>query len=200
MQKKIRKVMSVFMVSALLFSGCGIHGTDNVKKEEDNENNNIVKLTVWSEKDNVDTTSKMVESFKEHYKDEAQFDITIDVQADAKVRDVMLTDVHNGADVFSFPDDQLTSLVAGGVLVEIPDAEKVKSANIEESVKAATLDDKIYAYPMTADNGYFMYYDKNYFSADDVKSLDKMMSVAASSGKKFAMEFNSGWYMYTLFW
>ena len=38
MQKKIRKVMSVFMVSALLFSGCGIHGTDNVKKEEDNEN------------------------------------------------------------------------------------------------------------------------------------------------------------------
>ena len=36
--------MSVFMVSALLFSGCGIHGTDNVKKEEDNENNNIVKL------------------------------------------------------------------------------------------------------------------------------------------------------------
>lgn len=44
MQKKIRKVMSVFMVSALLFSGCGIHGTDNVKKEEDNENNNIVKL------------------------------------------------------------------------------------------------------------------------------------------------------------
>ena len=127
--------MSVFMVSALLFSGCGIHGTDNVKKEEDNENNNIVKLTVWSEKDNVDTTSKMVESFKEHYKDEAQFDITIDVQADAKVRDVMLTDVHNGADVFSFPDDQLTSLVAGGILVEIPDAEKVKSANIEESVK-----------------------------------------------------------------
>ena len=112
MQKKIRKVMSVFMVSALLFSGCGIHGTDNVKKEEDNENNNIVKLTVWSEKDNVDTTSKMVESFKEYYKDEAQFDITIDVQADAKVRDVMLTDVHNGADVFSFPDDQLTSLVA----------------------------------------------------------------------------------------
>ena len=199
MQKKIRKVMSVFMVSALLFSGCGIHGTDNVKKEEDNENNNIVKLTVWSEKDNVDTTSKMVESFKEHYKDEAQFDITIDVQADAKVRDVMLTDVHNGADVFSFPDDQLTSLVAGGVLVEIPDAEKVKSANIEESVKAATLDDKIYAYPMTADNGYIMYYDKNYFSADDVKSLDKMMSVAASSGKKFAMEFNSGWYMYTFF-
>ena len=54
----------------------------------------------------------MVESFKEHYKDEAQFDITIDVQADAKVRDVMLTDVHNGADVFSFPDDQLSAMVA----------------------------------------------------------------------------------------
>ena len=46
---------------------------------------------------------------------------------------------------------------------------------------------------MTADNGYFMYYDKKFiFSADDVKSLDKMMSVAASSGKKFAMDLIRG--------
>ena len=52
---------------------------------------------------------------------------------------------------------------------------------------------------MTADNGYFMYYNKEYFSEDDVKSLDKMLSIAAANNKKVAMEFDSGWYLYTFF-
>lgn len=50
---------------------------------------------------------------------------------------------------------------------------------------------------MTADNGYFMYYNKDYFTEEDVKSLDKMLSVAQAAGKKVAMEFNSGWYLYS---
>lgn len=40
---------------------------------------------------------------------------------------------------------------------------------------------------------------KNYFSDDDVKSLDKMLSIAAANDKKVAMEFNSGWYLYAFF-
>ena len=154
---------------------------------------------MWAEKDGVDTVAKMVDSFKEHYKDEAEFDITIEIQADSKVRDTMLTDVHNGADVFSFPDDQIISLVAGGVLMPVPNADEVASANIQDAVEAATLNDTLYGYPMTADNGYFMYYNKNYFSDDDVKSLDKMLSIAAANDKKVAMEFNSGWYLYAFF-
>ena len=65
-------------------------------------------------KDGLDVMNKMLDSFKEQYKDEAEFDITVEIQADSQVRDVMLTDVHNGADVFSFPDDQIISLTAGG--------------------------------------------------------------------------------------
>ncbi len=123
----------------------------------------------------------------------------VEIQADSQVRDVMLTDVHNGADVFSFPDDQIISLTAGGVLTEVPNADEIAAANVKESVEAATLNDTLYGYPMTADNGYFMYYNKDYFSEDDVKSLDKMLSIAAANNKKVAMEFNSGWYLYTFF-
>ena len=57
--------------------------------------------------------------------------------------------------------------------------------------------EKLYGYPMTADNGYFMYYNKDYFTEEDVKSLDTMLSVAQAAGKKVAMEFNSGWYLYS---
>jgi arabinogalactan oligomer/maltooligosaccharide transport system substrate-binding protein len=61
------------------------------------------------------------------------------------------------------------------------------------------MDGKLYAYPMTADNGYFMFYDASYFTADDVKSLDKMMEIAAAAGKKITMQFDSGWYNYSFF-
>ena len=181
-------------------SGCSTSGNNGNGSESSGEKSeDVVTLKVWAEKDGIDTVAKMVDSFKEHYKDEAEFDITIEIQADAKVRDTMLTDVHNGADVFSFPDDQIISLAAGGVLMPVPNADEVASANIQEAVEAATLNDTLYGYPMTADNGYFMYYNKNYFSDDDVKSLDKMLSIAAANDKKVAMEFNSGWYLYTFF-
>jgi arabinogalactan oligomer/maltooligosaccharide transport system substrate-binding protein len=54
------------------------------------------------------------------------------------------------------------------------------------------------AYPMTADNGYFMFYDKSYFTEDDVKSLDRMMEVAAAAGKQITMDF-AAWYIFSFF-
>ena len=52
---------------------------------------------------------------------------------------------------------------------------------------------------MTADNGYFLYYDKDYFTEKDVESLERILEVAQAAGKKFSMEFSSGWYSYAFF-
>ena len=105
----------------------------------------------------------MVESFKTKYAGEAEFDITIEAVEEADCRKTLLADVTNGADVFSFADDQLLQMVAGGALTPVDNAEEVKKANVEGSVTAASVNDTLYAYPMTADNGYFMYYDKSVF-------------------------------------
>ncbi len=162
------------------------------------EESGAIELTVWAEVGNFEMLNKMIDSFKAHYPDE-EFEIKLVSQGDADVRNVMLGDVHNGADVFHFPDDQLNSLIAGGVLSAVPNASEVSSANIKESVDAASLNGTLYAYPMTADNGYFLYYDKNYFTEEDVKTMDGILAVAEKAGKKFAMELNSGWYMYSFF-
>ena len=61
------------------------------------------------------------------------------------------------------------------------------------------MDGKLYAFPMTADNGYFMYYDSSVFSAEDVKSLDKMLEVAGTAGKKVFMDLSNGWYIASFF-
>ena len=155
-----------------------------------------VTLKVWSEESNFDLMNQMIESFKQEYAGQADFDITLEASTDSEAKNNVLSDIHNAADVYPLADDQITGLVAGGALYPVANADEVKAANDEGSVAAATVNDVLYAYPMTADNGYFMYYDKNYFTDEDVQTLDGMLAVAAANGKKITMDWSSGWYMY----
>ena len=52
---------------------------------------------------------------------------------------------------------------------------------------------------MTADNGYFLYYDASVLSAEDVQSMDTMLEKAAAAGKKFMMSVNDAWYIYSFY-
>lgn len=206
MRKKLLSVLlSVSLVTLSLF-GCGTTDSDKtssnnspVTAENQDSESEVIELKIWVEEANFDNVNKMIASFKEAYADQATFSITLEAQPDADTRDDLLADVHNGADVFSMPDDQLYSMIAGGALSPVINADKVSSENLEEAIDAASYKDVLYAYPYSADNGYFLYYDKNYFSEDDIKSLDKILQVAAENGKKFSMEFDSGWYLYTFF-
>ena len=90
---------------------------------------------------------------------------------------------------------------AGAIQEVLVNPEGVKAANGEGSVAAATVNGKLYAYPMSASNGYFLYYDSRFFSSDDVKSFNTMVEKAAKAGKKVGMQFgpDGGWYLYGFF-
>ena len=158
-----------------------------------------VELTVWAEENNFEMLEKMFESFKQEYAGQAEFEITLVAQSESNTKDTLLGDIHNGADVFSLPDDQLLGMIAAGALSPVRDAQEVSSANLAEAVAAASYNDTLFAYPYTADNGYFLYYDKNYLSESDVQTLEGILAVAEASEKKVSMEFTSGWYMYSFF-
>lgn len=174
-------------------------GSQDAMQNDETQNSGVITLKVWAEEAQHSTVQKMIDSFIEQYKGQADFDITLEAQPDSSIRDVLLGDVQNGADVFSFPDDQLSAMVAGGALAPVPNVQEVKDEMVAEAVAAATAGDTLYAYPMTADNGYFLYYNKDYFTEDDVKTLDSILAVCEENGKKFSMELNSGWYMYSFF-
>lgn len=205
------KAFAVVLAAALLCacSGSGGQKAENTDKgsdkttasspSADKNTSGTVELAVWAEESNLDMLEGMIESFKENYKDEAQFEITLVENSDATTKDTLLGDIHNAADVFSFADDQLPGMVAAGAIEPVPNAEEIKAANLEESVEAASVSDTLYAYPMTADNGYFMYYNKKYFTEKDVQTLDGMLAAAKKAGKKINLEATSGWYMYTFF-
>lgn len=179
--------------------GGAVNGAPDTTKNDNGDASGKVALTVWAEEAQHDTVQKMIDSFIEEYKGQADFEITLEAQPDSSTRDVLLGDVQNGADVFSFPDDQLSAMVAGGALAPVPNAQEISDSMVAESVSAASVNGTLYAYPMTADNGYFLYYNKNYFTEDDVKTLDSILQICEENGKKLSMELNSGWYMYAFF-
>lgn len=159
----------------------------------------VVTLRVRAEEANWPVLTEMINSFKEEYAGQAEFDIVLEAGADSSTKDDLLADIHGSADIFSFADDQISAMAAAGALEPVPNAEEIKNANLEGAVEAATVRDVLYAYPMTADNGYFLFYDKNYLTEEDVQTMDGLLAAAEAAGKQVTMDWSSGWYLYAFF-
>ena len=193
-----KRFFAAALAAMCLVTGCSGGVAKKGSDDKAGENSGVVKLTVWAEEDNFSMMEGMIDSFKKNYP-EQKFEIALVHNADAELRNNLLQDIHADVDVFSFPDDQFDSLMSAGVLSQVPDDCDAKTANVAGAVEAATYKDRLFAYPYTADNGYFMYYNKKYLTEEDMKSLDRILEVANSKGKKVSMELNSGWYMYAFY-
>lgn len=111
----------------------------------------------------------------------------------------MITDVEGGADIYGFAQDQLARLVSAGALMPITGdyATAVTTNNDAGAAAAATMSDTVFAFPLTSDNGYFLYYDKSVVT--DPTSLDAIVADCEKAGKNIYMEINSGWYQTAFF-
>ena len=157
------------------------------------------ELKVWVPDAAVDFTAQQVDAFKAAYPEFADMTVNIEPVGEGDAASKVITDVDAAADVFNFAQDQLARLVAAGAVevVEENNAEVVKAENDAGSVAAATVGDTLYAYPLTSDNGYFMYYDKSVVT--DPSNLEAVLADCEKAGKNFYMEINSGWYQTAFF-
>ncbi len=197
MKRKIRLWLSLFLL-AILMSGCQ-KSDSKLLEEEQKPDSDTVNLTVWGAEEDEELLSQIIDGFQSEYSGQAEFLITYMPQSESKCMDALMADLEQGADVFAFADDQLNALVAAGALEPVENPESFKQSNLPEAVLAASVNDTLYALPLTADNGYFLYYNKQYFSEEDIASFDRMQDIAAEHGKKVSMEWSSGWYVYSLF-
>ena len=160
-----------------------------------------VSLRVWvGANEDIDWINGVIENFKAAHPDNT-YNIEVGVQTEGDCSKVVLNDPTAAADVYTFADDQFNSLYNAQALMEVViDPETIIAENTPGSIAAATgLDGKLYAYPATADNGYFMFYNKEYFTEEDVQTLDGMMAKAAEAGKKVGFPMSNGWYIYAFF-
>lgn len=194
---KVRKVLCALLtagLTAVCFSGCVNEAvaTGGTAAE-------AVRLTVWGAEEDRELLSEITESFETEYGSLANFNITFKAQSESGCKDAFLDDPQAGADVFAFADDQLSALAAAGILMPIENSEQIRAENLSSAVKAASVNNVLYAYPITSDNGYFLYYNKAYLTEGDVQRLDTILNTADQSGKYFTMDWSSAWYVYSFF-
>ena len=184
-------LLCLVLAVVLVLTGCGKKGNGETKKEV---------LLVWVAEELVEFTRGECDRFLEKNPDIAEkFTIEVAAMGEGEAATQMLTDVEAGADVYAFAQDQLGRLVQAGALSALGGnlLTAVRENNDEGSVAAAGVGDSVYAYPLTSDNGYFLYYDKSVVS--DPSSLDRILSDCKAAGKNLYMDNQSGWYLVSFF-
>ena len=200
--------IALAMVMVLSFAACTPKpndGGNTPAPQPGNQGSDLAgeyNITVWVADKAVDLTKKQIDKFNETNTDGIKFNATIQPVSEADAGTNMITDVEAGGDIYCFAQDQFARLVQAGALAKlgVAAADVVRNANDAGVVAAATTGSDLYAYPLTSDNGYFMYYDKSVIPEADVDSLEKLIEDCEGAGKYFCMELqSSAWYLASFF-
>lgn len=189
----MKKFLSILLAGAMVLSLAACSKSKPAEESKD------VTLKVWGSQVEQDNLKELCEAFAaEHPENKWTFEYGVVGAADAQAR--YLEDPAAAADVFVYPDDQMISLVEADALYEVTrNADAVIAANTPGSIDASSYNGVLYGYPMTADNGYYLYYDKSVLSEEDVKTLDGILAAANKAGKKVHMDVANGWYLASFF-
>ncbi len=222
-----KKIISIFLAAAMTLSltACtqensgndtsttsAANGGDSTTTAGggNNASGETITLRVWGGEEDQTLLAELINDFKAAHTDQ-NFDIQIGVESESTAKDTVLTDISAAADVFAFASDQIASLVRAGALANLDtmnevltnysgkSIDDVKAANSAGTIGSATFKDNLYAFPMSGGNNYFLYYDANVLSEEDVKSWDTMLAKAAEAGKQVGMTMASGWYLSSFF-
>ena len=206
--KKIIAVLLASMMTATALVGCGGGESSSSQAsgsssdgssaspasdsaafgDEDN-----ITLKVWAPDKAVSTFEAQCNDFKALYPDK-KIEIEIVAQTESDAATQLLNDASVAADVFGFASDQLNKLVTAGVITQVAFTDEVTANNTAESVAAATIDDTLYAYPETGDNGYYLVYDKSVVSDEQAATFEGVLEACKAGGKKFIMDAGNGFY------
>ncbi len=156
-------------------------------------------ITIWVAEEVTAFTQTQAEKFLQDNPAYSGYTVTVEAVGEGDAASNMITDVEGGADIYGFAQDQLARLVSAGAVMEVIGdyADFVSTSNDSGAVSAATMGDSIYAFPVTSDNGYFLYYDSSVVT--DPTSLGAIVADCEEAGKGFYMEINSGWYQTAFF-
>ena len=191
----MKKILALLLVLAMVFSLAACGGGSGSKGA-------AYDITVWVPELAVDLTKQQIEDFNASNEYGIKFNATVEPVSEATAATNMITDVEAGGDIFFFAQDQFARLVQAGALNKLgAEAQAtVAAANDAGVVAAATSGSEMYAYPLTSDNGYFMYYDKSVIPEADVDSLEALIADCEAAGKYFAFEAqSSAWYIASWF-
>ena len=203
MKKYLALVLALVMCVSL-FVGCGNNGTTGTTTQSTEGSVDLsgaYDVRVWVADNIVDLTRTQIENFNQTNTYGITINATVEPVGEGSAADSMTQDVEAGADIFCFAQDQTARLIQAGALAKLGAAATtmVQTNNDKGSIAAVTSGDALYGYPMTSDNGYFMYYDKSVIPEEAVGSLEALIAACEAVGRNFSFELENSWYTVAFF-
>ncbi len=187
---------AVLGVSALCFTACG--GSSDYDYD----------ITLWVGEGTQQLTYDMIDAFNEA--DESvnggyKLKATVEVQSESSAAGNAISKPSSCADIFCIAQDQLARVVYS----QLTTAPNTASTNFindtmdSESIDAAKIGGKLQAFPLTRDNGIFMYYDKSVITnSEDLTDLATLVKDCEDAKENFSMNLtnNGAWYAASFFY
>ena len=174
------------------------NGTDPVEGGDNTEVTDVT-LKVWGPAEDQAEGNSWLLSVEEAFEAaHPEYNITWvnEVCNEGDAGSMVSTDPAAAADVYMFANDQLGTLVTAGAISRLGGSalEQVTTDNSQTLVNTVThTDGNVYGFPVT-NNTWFMYYNKDVFTEEDVKDLDVMLEKGV-----VAFQWGTGWYSGTFF-
>ena len=199
MKKIVSIILVLVMVMALAACGPAVKPNTTTKPNVDLAGTYDIK--VWVAENIVDLTKTQIDNFNKTNTMGIKFNATVEPVGEGDAATSMTTDVEAGADIFCFAQDQTARLIQAGALAPLGQAaaQLVKDSHDKASVGAVTSGDKLYGYPLTSDNGYFMYYDKSVIPETAIGNMTDLIAAAKAAGRNISFELENSWYTVSYF-
>ena len=158
-----------------------------------------ITLKVWApQEDQVDENSWLIQVQKKFEEAHPEYKITWDngVCPEGDAKTMVTADPAAAADVYMFANDQLGALIQAGALAKLGGSylEQVQADVSATYVNTVTsTDGNVYGFPV-APNTWFMYYNKDILSEEDVKSFEACLAKGI-----VAFEIKNSWYLPSFF-
>ncbi|MCR5279703.1 MAG: extracellular solute-binding protein [Lachnospiraceae bacterium] len=213
MKKKLLAVALSAVLAVSMLAGCGdkggtaTSGSASTKSDTKTETSTAnggetyeYDIKIWVPEKDVEKglTASMIEEFNNTNGQGIKFNATIEAVSEADAATQMITDVEAGADMYNFAQDQLSRLIMAGALSKLDEtsAKFVRDNNDDGAIAAVAAGDELYGYPITSDNGYYIFYDKSVVSDEQAKTVEGIIEACQASGRTFAAPISgNGWYI-----
>lgn len=197
----MKKKLFAFLICAVLCISivCGIAAC----KSDDNGGDAKYKydITVWVGEGTKTLTEGMIAKFNDTNTFDVKFNATVREVSESVAAGDVTAKPQSAPEIFCFAQDQLARLVKARSLSALNSTavKEIEENNSAETLLSAKVGSTYYAYPMTTDNAYFLYYDKSVISDTQAASLDTILARCEAEGRGFSMD-DGAWYVASFFY
>lgn len=184
-----KRILALSLASALVVGAMASCQTEK-KVESSSVETREVALTLWGAEADQDFLKEVSSDFAKKYVDEhadvTKLTIDVKIVGEDQSATEALKDINVAADVFGVPGDQTAQLADAKAIYAMPDE---VNARIVDLVGQSTADKtlyngKYYGFPYAPNTAQCLYYNKDIFTEDDVKSLNTMLEKEDTKGAK----------------